>query len=117
MIYFNEALQAHAFEIEDPVATVDDSVWEVYCTEPRGVAWDIKEGEFVTMQTVDFLKARAEAKAQIRELKEDLASTDYMSLKYSEGALSSEDWAPIRDQRSAWRAEINRLESEFGLSQ
>lgn len=116
MIYFTSNFEACAFEIEDPIATVDDSVWDIYCTEPRGTAWDIVDGQFTVLQDPDYLQAKAEAKIRIRELKMELVDTDYMSLKYSEGALSSEEWIPVRDRRTSWRAEINALESEYGLS-
>lgn len=49
----------------------------------------------------------------IEVLKERLAETDYQALKYVEGALSEEEYAPMKAQRQAWRDEINRLEKEI----
>ena len=48
--------------------------------------------------------------SQIEILKLKLAKTDYKAIKYAEGLISEEDYAPIKAQRQAWRAEINQLE-------
>lgn len=48
---------------------------------------------------------------KILQLKENLSKSDYKAIKYSEGYLSEEAYAPIKAQRQAWRDEINRLES------
>ena len=47
---------------------------------------------------------------KIIELKQLLADTDYKAIKFSEGELTEEEYAPIRAQRKQWREEINRLE-------
>ncbi len=48
---------------------------------------------------------------QIALLKQNLADTDYKTLKYAEGLISEQDYAEIKAQRQMWRDEINRLES------
>ena len=48
---------------------------------------------------------------QIRELKCQLAETDYKAIKYTEGWINEEDYQPIKSQRQKLRNEINRLES------
>lgn len=48
----------------------------------------------------------------INELKKHLSDTDYQAIKYAEGQITEEDYAPIKEQRQAWRDEINRLEGE-----
>ena len=48
---------------------------------------------------------------KIQELKDKLAQTDYKAIKYAEGQLSEEEYAPIKAQRQEWRDEINRLEN------
>ena len=47
---------------------------------------------------------------RIAELKANLSTTDYQAIKYAEGWISEEDYAPIKAQRQAWRNEINELE-------
>ena len=54
-----------------------------------------------------------EAKNAILKLKQNLSSTDYQAIKYAEGELTEEKYAPIKAQRKAWREEINRLEEEL----
>lgn len=55
-------------------------------------------------------KAKAQAKVRIAELKRLLSETDYQAIKYAEGWLSEEEYAPIKAQRQAYREEINELE-------
>ena len=50
---------------------------------------------------------------RIQELKDFLAATDYQAIKHSEGLLTEEEYAAIKAQRQAWRAEINQLEEEL----
>ena len=49
---------------------------------------------------------------QIIKLKGELRRTDYMAIKFAEGELSAEEYAEVKEQRRAWRAEINRLQAE-----
>lgn len=50
---------------------------------------------------------------RIAELKSKLAETDYRAIKYAEGALTEAEYAETKAQRTAWRDEINQLESEL----
>lgn len=52
-------------------------------------------------------------KYKIQELKNKLKETDYQAIKFAEGQISEEDFAPIRTQRQLWREEINQLEREM----
>lgn len=49
-------------------------------------------------------------KQRIAELKALLSETDYLAIKYAEGWLTAEEYAPTKAQRQAWRDEINTLE-------
>ena len=73
--------------------------------------YEIKNGALQERdKTADVQKA-ANA-ARIVELKRLLAASDYKALKYSDGALTAEEYEPIRVQRQAWRDEINNLEAQ-----
>jgi hypothetical protein len=48
--------------------------------------------------------------AEIADLRAKLAATDYEAIKYAEGITSAEEYAPIKEQRQAWRDQINALE-------
>lgn len=56
---------------------------------------------------------KAQYMNKINLLKVKLSRTDYVALKYAEGAISEEDYAPIKEQRAAWRDEINDLEGKL----
>ena len=49
---------------------------------------------------------------RIAELKQKLLETDYKAIKHSEGLITDEDYQEIKEQREAWRAEINELENQ-----
>ena len=48
--------------------------------------------------------------SQIQGLKEQLSASDYKAIKFAEGWITEEEYAPIRAARQALRDEINRLE-------
>lgn len=45
----------------------------------------------------------------IEQLKAELASTDYQAIKYAEGWISEEEYAPIKAYRQELRNQINEL--------
>ena len=50
---------------------------------------------------------------EIAELKKNLSDTDYEAIKYAEGAMTEEEYAPYKTQRAEWRARINELEESL----
>ena len=46
---------------------------------------------------------------EIEQLKAQLAETDYKAIKYAEGWLTAEEYAPIKAERQALRDRINEL--------
>ena len=55
--------------------------------------------------------AIAANKKRINELKALLKATDYQAIKYAEGEMPYEEYAPVRELRKGWRKEINDLEA------
>ena len=53
------------------------------------------------------------AQLKIDVLKLQLQQSDYKAIKYAEGLLTEEEYAPIKAERQAMRDEINRLEAEL----
>ncbi len=53
-----------------------------------------------------------EINRQIADLQHKLDKIDYKTDKYVEGELSEEEFAEVKAQKKAWRAEINALEAE-----
>lgn len=50
---------------------------------------------------------------RIEELKQKLANTDYEAIKFAEGVMTAEAYAPYKADRQKWRAEINELEKQI----
>lgn len=72
-----------------------------------------KKFDLKKKKIVDFVDTKGAALRRIEELKNALASTDYEAIKFAEGEMSEQDYRPFREQRRAWRAEINALETEI----
>ena len=51
--------------------------------------------------------------AEITQLKDNLAETDYVAIKIAEGAATADDYADVLAQRQEWRDRINALEKEL----
>lgn len=51
-----------------------------------------------------------EIQCEIQLLKQQLAESDYKCLKHSDGALTDEEYEPVRAQRAELRRKINELE-------
>lgn len=59
------------------------------------------------------LKSIYQKTYKIKSLKNKLASSDYQAIKFAEGEMTSEEYAPMKEQRRQWRAEINQLQAEL----
>ena len=53
-----------------------------------------------------------EREQQIYALKAQLQESDYKAIKFAEGWISEDDYAPIKAERQALRDQINALENE-----
>lgn len=52
-------------------------------------------------------------KNRIAELKQLLADTDYLAIKYFEGYIAANDYLPTKTLRQSYRDEINTLETRI----
>lgn len=52
---------------------------------------------------------------EIAQLKKQLSDTDYKAIKFAEGEISAEEYAPDKQQRAYWRQRINLIQQEFNL--
>ena len=50
---------------------------------------------------------------RIEVYKKYLRDTDYQAIKFAEGEMTAEEYAPIRAKRQKWRELINKYESEI----
>lgn len=77
--------------------------------EPAKEAWD----EYEDIQVYIPFTEEQVTKIKIAKLKQNLFDTDYKAIKYAEGYLTDEEYEPIKEQRQAWRDEINTLEDSM----
>ncbi len=79
----------------------------------------IRNGKITDATPEEIAQREAEAERMEKEaipyeiaaLKQQLEETDYQTLKYFEGWLTAEEYAPIKAHRQRLRNEINRLEA------
>lgn len=86
----------------------------------------LTEVEFSDIDDWPYLKDKCPHKTQemiskenaikeISQLKKALSDTDYKAIKYAEGELTAEEYAPDKEQRAYWRQRINLIQQEFNL--
>ena len=78
------------------------------CEQSSGKELKVIDGKVVAVEHE--ITEEEQKQTRIYELKGYLYETDYKAIKYAEGEISAEEYAPIKEQRRQWRAEINRLE-------
>lgn len=61
----------------------------------------------------EFVAISHNPQAEIAECKAQLTATDYKAIKYAEGLISEDDYAPIKAERQALRDRINELEKKL----
>lgn len=54
-----------------------------------------------------------DTQGRINALKQLLNNSDYKVLKHVDGDITEEEYEDIREQRRAWRKEINELEDKL----
>lgn len=69
---------------------------------------EFKELTYVEPHVID--KTKAAKRNEINKLKAQLQATDYQAIKYAEGWLTEEEYAPIKAERQSMRDRINELE-------
>ena len=79
--------------------------------ETGEVSYVLKEREATPEEIARFEEMKTpKPAARIASLKRLLAESDYKAIKYAEGFIPEDEYAPIKAQRQAWRDEINSLE-------
>lgn len=81
-----------------------------YDIETQMAVWD---GAAWSIEDISQPTPKPSVDERIADLKALLSSTDYQAIKYAEGRMSAEEYAPIGDQRQLWRDEINELETSL----
>lgn len=90
------------------IITRDGEILDFFLRE-NGVV--VKDGDFsICLEYNDRQKKQYK---RITELKTLLSNSDYKALKFSDGVLTEDEYAPVREKRRAWRNEINEIEKEF----
>lgn len=60
---------------------------------------------------------KQKAQKRIAQLKKWLKDTDYQAIKFAEGELSLEEYQETKNERKAWRLEINQLEEKYKIKE
>ena len=91
-----------------------DVEWVVDVAGVKGVeAHDEVEQIMVYIPYTEQEITKINNEKRIYELKQLLKDSDYRAIKYAEGLYTEEEYLPYKEQRQAYRDEINALEQEL----
>lgn len=79
----------------------------------NGYKFDLTTNTIVEDTTPQAIVEQETKSDRVSELKVLLNQTDYQAIKYAEGLITEEEYAPIKAQRQEWRDEINVLEQQL----
>jgi len=87
----------------------------IYVKEENGTLYKVDLSEYRAATAEDEARLQrqeqaAENRREIATIKRQLAETDYQCLKYCDGQLTEDEYAPIRAYRQTLRDRINELE-------
>lgn len=107
--YYYKKDNKPVYNLKEPLENIlEDTTGYVQITEEEWNELQPKRHEPTAAEL-----AKQEKLAQIASLKSQLVATDYQCLKWAEGWISEEDYAPIKAARQALRDQINALEAEL----
>ena len=78
-------------------------------TEIAEIEQSVRDKEIL----ISDLLHRGEVLKEIEGLKQQLADTDYKAIKFAEGWITVEDYAPTKAERQSIRNRINELQEEI----
>lgn len=81
----------------------------------KGITLDVQTGELWEYEEdIELPNPRiSEIENRLKTIRMELQATDYKAIKFGEGALTEEEYAPIRLERQTLRDEYNTLEAEL----
>ena len=94
----------------------DTKNWEEYgkvaewCTSTQ-LGYVVDKGEYYEVVVVPPLTLEEVKESKITILKNLLSSTDYQARKLIEGAITAEQYEPLKSRSQEWRDAINELEA------
>lgn len=71
--------------------------------------------ELTSQDLAEYKEQPIDYQARISELKTELATTDYKCLKFVDGVLSEDEYAPVREYRQTLRDKINAMQTFLDL--
>lgn len=101
---------AQSFPLDHTAIEVDEeTLSQIGITK----CFDVENNCVIDYDNTEDLR-RKQAIERIEELKQLLKETDYRAIKYAEGCYTDVEYQPYKEQRQAYRDEINELEAELG---
>ncbi len=96
MIYFNENKEAYAFEIDNPIAQLDEDTWQMFSKDNVGTSWDIINNEFVDLRETSDYQEMQEQKEKERIAMLKMTPRDFLLAITSMGI----EWSAIKELMS-----------------
>ena len=108
VVMHSEEQPADSAYIKVDSKTITELHFHKLCWDNGQLVPYVKTEEDIAKEKAE--KAKAVMLAEIMELKQKLADTDYQAIKYAEGEISLYEYEPIKAERRYWRSKINELE-------
>ena len=99
---FSVRLDPYLIEVE-----VEDTL-QIHVGEDKFI-----NGEIVCLHNEERAHHLEELNTELIQLRHKLSETDYLAIKFAEGEMTEEEFAPHREERRNWRARINEIEKEL----
>jgi len=110
LIKILDKFNAQSFPLDDKAIEIsEEALQQIGITK----CFDVENNCVIDYSGIS-TQRQSEITMRIMELKELLKETDYRAIKYAEGLYTENEYRPYKEQRQAYRQEINELEAELG---
>jgi hypothetical protein len=118
IIYFDAHKDAHALPVKGCIAMTDSDTWSHYAHTECGEEWDIIDGEFVPLKTVEEMKLEGEKRCKRNERDWAFTRMAWRFDRYADqvalGLKPDDDLDKLRKYRNYLR-DFTKLENWWNL--
>ena len=117
-VYFNKNKEAHAYEILEPLATVDYDTWMKYSEMEVGVGWDIVDGVFTPLLSTEEIQFERHLPIRESERHELYTIADEQIAKCDNHTLldiEAEHYTRLKIQWLQYKMDVRRTQEQEGF--
>ena len=118
MIYFDNNKQAHGYEIEKYIASVDSETWRIYAGTDAGIGWDIVDGVFTPLLSTEEIQFERHLPIRESERHELYTIADEQIAKCDNHTLldiEAEHYTRLKIQWLQYKMDVRRTQEQEGF--